>query len=97
MCGKMSVASGPSHSMDVGEPQRYSLRRGGERKRRGPKPKPQTASMSKYRRREANARYNKVKKAFEDKKLNIFIQNCLSFNPHFFKFTEQAKKGQNRI
>ena len=54
----MSVASGPSHSMDVGEPQRYSLRRGGERKRRGPKPKPQTASMSKYRRREANARYH---------------------------------------
>jgi hypothetical protein len=48
--------------MDVGgeeqeRQQRYSLRRGGERKRRGPKPKPQTASMSKYRRREANARY----------------------------------------
>ncbi len=36
---------------------RQCLRRG-ERKRRGPKPKPQTASMSKYRRREANARYN---------------------------------------
>ncbi len=55
MCGKMSVVSGPWSRMDVAV-ERYSLRRGGERKRRGPKPKPQTASMSKYRRREANAR-----------------------------------------